>query len=365
MQDFRDVLIVPTRTAVESKDEVNLDLTVKRWKHATLEWSGIPIFASNHESLGVFPVAKTLSTMKVVTMIRKEEPIKDWHQAVLSMNANYLCPTIGIENNKQQVDNLRQIMGLHKDLKFIYIHADNGHQLKMINTINKVRQVFPTKIIIAGDVITEEGVAALLDAGADIVKVGLGSSESHLRTTTGIGYPQLTSLQNCVRTAYAAGGHILSDGGFQTTGDIVKAFGAGANFVFVEDMFLGHEECEGVAVERFYKSDEILGKDQLMIARKFKQFYSINQENNLDIPYAGPIMGTANNIIQNVKNACMMLNCRTIQELPRHVRFVENKHPSEKIDLTKIHNERIIYSVGVDEEVCNHQFPNQYKDDTE
>jgi GMP reductase len=365
MQDFRDVLIVPTRTAVESTDEVNLELTVKRWKHATLEWSGIPIFASNHESLGVFPVARMLSAMRIVTIIRKDEPIQDWHQAVQSMNANYLCPSIGIDNNKQQVDNLRQIMGLHKDLKFIYIHADNGHQLKMINTIHKVRQVFPTKIIIAGSVITEEGVAALLDAGADIVKVGFGSSESHKRTMFGVGYPQLSSLQACARTAFAAGGHIMSDGGFECTGDIAKAYAAGASFTLVDEMFHAHEECEGVLVEKSFRTDEVVNGKDVLLLKKFKQFMSptVTQE----IPYRGAIIQTAQRIIDNLKNTCMMVNCRNIQELPRYVAFVESKHAPEKIDLTKIHNERIIYSVGVDEKCSHpsHKFPNQYKDDTE
>jgi GMP reductase len=361
MRDFRDVLIVPTRTTVESKDEVSLTLKLTRWKHATAEWSGIPIFASNHESLGVFPVARMLAQMNIVTIIRKEEPIKDWQQAVQSMNANYLCPSIGIENNKLQVDNLRQIMGLHKDLKFIFIHADNGHQLKMINTIKKVRQTFPSKIIIAGNVITEEGVAALLDAGADVVKVGVGSNESRMRVMTGVGYPQMTALEGCVRTAYAAGGYIMSDAGFDNTGDIAKAFAVGANFVFVEDMFLGHEECDGIAVERIYKTNKMINDKEVLLAKKFKQSYSVNQENNLDIPYRGPINQTAQLILDNIKNTCIMVNCRVIQELPRHVRFVDTNHAPEKIDLTKIHNERIIYSVGVDK--CNHQFPDSYKDE--
>ena len=362
MRDFRDVLIVPTRTTVESKDEVSLSIKLTRWKHATSEWSGIPIFASNHESLGVFPVARMLAQMNIVTIIRKEEPFADWKQAVQTINANYLCPSIGIENNKLQVDNLRQIMGLHKDLKFIFIHADNGHQLKMINTIKKVRQTFPTKIIIAGNVITEEGVAALLDAGADIVKVGVGSNESRMRVMTGVGYPQMTALEGCVRTAYAAGGYIMSDAGFDNTGDIAKAFGVGADFVFIEDLFLGHEECDGITIERAYKTNEMGNDKEVILIKKFKQSYSVNQENNLDIPYRGPIVQTANLILDNLKNTSIMVNCRSIRELHRHVRFVETNHAPEKIDLTKIHNERILYSVGVDEKVCNHQFPDSYKD---
>lgn len=357
--DFDDVLIKPTRTSVESRSEANLEVAFTGWKHATLDWSGIPICSSNSHHVGTFPVARMVTSRKMLSIIRKGEPFQDWKMAVQSMDANYLCPTIGIDDNQKQIDGLRQILALSKDFKFVCVQAENGYQLKMINTIKKLRTVLPNKIIIAGNVCSPEGVAALLDAGADIVKLGFSDK---LRSRTGVGCSQLSTIVLCSATAAASGGYIMSDSGFSSPADISKAFGAGANFVCVTDMFTGHEECDGVTVEKAFKTGEIAGEQEVALLKKFKAFYSPDPSENQEFPYRGPVSETVNLILEAVAETCTMINCRNLKDMPRHVAFVRTTSKQPKFDLTNIHSERILYSVGVGAEKCNHLFPVQYKE---
>lgn len=363
--DFDDVLIKPTRTAVESRTEVNLEVTFTTWKHATQQWSGVPICIGNSQHVGTFPMARMLTPLKFLSIIRKDEPIQDWKVAVQTMDPSYLCPTIGIENNKEQVDFLRQIMALHKDLKFICIDSTNGYQLKMLNTIRKVRTVFPNKIIIAGNVCTPEGVGALLDAGADIVKLGIGVEDTDIsRSLTGVGHSQFSTIVLCSATANASGGYIMADGGFSSPGDISKALGAGAHFACVTSMFDGHEECDGTTIERVFKTGEMLGDQEALVARKYKSFFSKDFLDSKDFPYRGPVIQTGNLIRDCLADTCIMVNARKLTDLPRHVTFIRTSTKQRKLDLTNNQFERKITSVGVLDK-CNHQFPSNYKEGNE
>ena len=125
--------------------------------------------------------------------------------------------------------------------------------------MKRVRSDFPDKIIIAGNVATNEMTEALILAGADIVKVGIGpGSVCTTRKVAGVGYPQLSAISECADAAHGLGGHVMADGGCNSPGDIAKAFAAGADFVMLGGMFAGHDESGGEIVEsedgRLFKS---------------------------------------------------------------------------------------------------------------
>lgn len=348
--DFDDVLIVPTRTTVESRADVNLEVKLNNFKHATLEWSGVPICAPNNSHVGVFPVARMTTSMRMLSMIRAEEPIADWLQAAKTMDVNYLCPTVGIEDNAKSVDTLRQVMAIHKDLKFICVDAENGNQLKATNTVKKIRSAFPSKIIIAGRVNTPDGACALLDAGADVIRVGMP-----LQALCGVGYPAFSALQECLVAVGAWGGKVMVE-----TNHVATAFAAGADFVIAQNWFDGCEECDGVTVERVFKTDEIVNNQEQWLVKKFKTHYSLS--GTLDVPYKGPVAQVATQIQETLRDACVMTNSRSLSQLSKHAKFVRCSSKA-KIDLTNNLYERKITSVGVDvKDNCIHQFPSQYKE---
>ena len=134
----------------------------------------------------------------------------------------------------------------------------------LCNFCKKVREEFPTKIIIAGNVVTREIVEELiLNGKVDGVKVGIGpGSACTTRLKTGVGMPQLSAILECADAAHGVGGHIIADGGITCPGDMAKAFGAGADFVMMGGQFAGHDQNPG----------ELITENE----NKYKLFYGMS-----------------------------------------------------------------------------------------
>jgi GMP reductase len=136
-----------------------------------------------------------------------------------------------------------------KDPTFICLDVANGYMKEFHSFVRKVREKCPTSIIVAGNVVTPEGVEALSLAGADLVKIGIGAGSMCLtRRIAGVGYPQLSAVVECAETAAALDIGIVADGGVVHSGDIAKAFVAGAAFVMVGGMFSALKDSPGAAV---------------------------------------------------------------------------------------------------------------------
>ena len=132
----------------------------------------------------------------------------------------------------------------------ICIDVANGYREVFLKFVKRVREEFPKKIIIAGNVATREMTEALILAGADIVKIGIGpGSVCTTRKVAGVGYPQLSAISECADAAHGLLGHVMADGGCSSPGDVAKAFAAGADFVMLGGMFAGHDESGGEIVE--------------------------------------------------------------------------------------------------------------------
>jgi GMP reductase len=138
-----------------------------------------------------------------------------------------------------------------KDSPCSLVPRSPGYSEHFVDYIRKVRELYPDKTIMAGNVVTGEMTEELLLSGADIVKVGIGpGSVCTTRMKTGVGYPQLSAVIECADAAHGLRGHIISDGGCTVPGDVAKAFGAGADFVMLGGMLAGHDESGGEVVEK-------------------------------------------------------------------------------------------------------------------
>src|SRR5437868_5520794 len=134
------------------------------------------------------------------------------------------------------------------------VDVANGYTEKFIEAVAITREKHPDAIIMAGNVVTGDMTEALLLAGADIIKVGIGpGSVCTTRRVTGVGYPQLSAIIECADAAHGLGGLVCADGGCTTPGDVAKAFAAGADFVMLGGMFAGHDECLGEVIEEHGK----------------------------------------------------------------------------------------------------------------
>ena len=227
--DFKDVLIRPKRSTLNSRSEVSL---IREYKffHCGLIWKGVPIIAANMDHTGTFAVAIALAKHKLLTAIYKFADIKDW-QALDQETLKYCFVTSG--TRKEDFERLTTILKM-TNASFICLDIANGYSQHFVDFLKRTREAFPHKIIMAGNVVTGEMTEELVIAGADIVKVGIGSgSVCVTRTKTGVGYPQLSAIIECADAAHGLKGHVCADGGCVVPGDIAKAFAAGADFVML------------------------------------------------------------------------------------------------------------------------------------
>jgi GMP reductase len=244
--DFNDVLIVPKRSTLKSRSDVSLERTFK-FKHSQVEWSGIPIIAANMDGVGTISMANVLSQHKLMTALHKHYDIHQLSKFFKeSSNNDFTFYSMGILQS--DLDKLISVLELTNSdqLKYICVDAANGYTEQFVDSIKRLRDTYPTKTILAGNVVTPEMTEELILAGADIIKIGIGSGQMcTTRLVAGIGYPQLSAVVECADAAHGLGGHICSDGGCTTPADIVKAFAGGADFVMLGSMLAGHNESEG------------------------------------------------------------------------------------------------------------------------
>ena len=208
---FDDVLIRPKRSTLVSRSEVDLTRPFK-FKHTNKTWSGVPIFSANMDTTGTFNTAKALEKFGIITAIHKFYSIEDWKSNLEHLDPKYLTVTVG--SSDEEFQKAKEIFALNDDIDFLCLDVANGYREDFLQAIYKFRNEFPEKIIIAGNIATREMTEAIILAGADIVKVGIGpGSVCTTRKVAGVGYPQLSAISECADAAHGLGGHVISDGG--------------------------------------------------------------------------------------------------------------------------------------------------------
>lgn len=325
---FKDVLIRPKRSTLSSRSQVSLERTFK-FRHSGRTWTGIPIMAANMDNVGTFAMATALAAEGLFTAMRKHYPPEEWDTFIGSLPDRDWLEHVAVSTGILESDlaKLGQILLRQPDLSFICMDVANGYSEYFVEQIAKVRQRFPDKIIMAGNVVTGEMVEQLLLSGADIVKVGIGpGSVCTTRVKTGVGYPQLSAIIECADAAHGLSGQIISDGGCTCAGDVAKAFGAGADFVMLGGMLAGHDEGGGEILERdgqpfvhFYgmSSRTAMEKYSGGVAE-----YRASEGKTVTVPYRGPVADTVKDILGGLRSACTYVGASQLKELTKRTTFV-------------------------------------------
>ena len=189
---FDDVLIRPKRSTLVSRSEVILERDFK-FKHTDVTWTGVPIFSANMDTTGTFETAITLQKHKMLTAIHKFYSLEEWENNIEKLDPEFISVTVGQSDDDLNLG--KKIFELNNDIKYLCIDVANGYREDFIDSVKNYRETFPNKIIIAGNVATREMTEALILAGADIVKIGIGpGSVCTTRSVAGVGYPQLSSI---------------------------------------------------------------------------------------------------------------------------------------------------------------------------
>ena len=216
----------------------------------------------------------------------------------------------------------------------VVLDSAHGHSAGILKALREVKAAFPDLQVIAGNVATGEGTEALISAGADAVKVGVGpGSICTTRIVAGVGVPQLTALQDCVRAASKKGIPIIADGGIKFSGDICKAIGIGADAVMVGSLFAGTDETPGETFlyqGRKYKGYRGMGSIGAMKEGSSDRYFQNKNSSKLvpegiegKVPYRGPIAEVIYQLLGGLRSGMGYTGAGNIRELQAKARFVQ------------------------------------------
>ena len=347
--DFEDVLIVPKRSNLNSRSEVDLETEYLMVNSGRI-WKGIPIIASNMDSIGTIEVYKKFKKYKMCCALHKfydSETLIDFFNNLISKDNEYVFYTLGItDSDLEKYNYVKNRVGNDKIIN-VCVDVANGYMDRFLKFLDSFRKENKTVNLMAGNVVTPEAATKLIDVGVDIVKVGLGNgSVCSTRKITGVGYPQLSSIIECSEAVYEKGGLICNDGGIKDSGDFGKAFGAGADFVMAGGFFSGHieniENDESKIIRKKFLTNELDENGNLKIEeKKYVLFYGMSSEMAMNkhygkvaeyrtaegecvlIEYKGEIENTIKEVLGGLRSTCTYVGAKRLCELSKNVEFVK------------------------------------------
>lgn len=217
----------------------------------------------------------------------------------------------------------------------VVIDTAHGHSIQVSRVVERIKRESNRIQIIAGNVATHDAARALIDAGADAVKVGIGpGSICTTRIVAGVGVPQLTAIMEAVRAARASGAPVIADGGIKYSGDLAKAIAAGASCAMMGSMFAGTDESPGEVFlyqGRSYKSYRGMGSVGAMGAGSADRYFQKEVEDTRKLvpegiegqtPYKGPIAPVLHQMVGGLRAAMGYVGAATIADLQERARFV-------------------------------------------
>ncbi|HEX3651221.1 MAG TPA: IMP dehydrogenase [Rhizomicrobium sp.] len=232
--------------------------------------------------------------------------------------------------------------GIRRALKLIEAECDvivvdtaHGHSRGVLDTVNRIKKESNYTQVAAGNVATGDGAKALIDAGADCVKVGIGpGSICTTRVVAGVGVPQLTAVMDAVEAASKQGVPVIADGGIRYSGDLAKAIAAGAHVAMVGSLLAGTEEAPGEVFlyqGRSYKGYRGMGSVGAMARGSADRYFQAEVRDALklvpegvegQVPFKGPVANVVHQIIGGLRAAMGYTGCRTIAEMHEKAEFI-------------------------------------------
>jgi GMP reductase len=322
--DFCDVLMVPQQSDLDSRSKVTLERTFT-FKNGH-SFTALPIVASNMDTVGTVSMAKAFRPFKALVALHKHYKDYVYVESIFGEQINNVFFTVGVQDTER--DRVKKCVRLPGSHPLLMIDAANGYIPAMRESIRYYKDIYPWMVICAGNVASPEGVELLADAGADIIKIGIGSGKlCNTRLKTGIGYPQFSLIQDCRLAANEKKVYLMSDGGIENPGDIAKAFGIGADFVMLGSMLAGHEECE-VA---FHKEEDeeymtCYGMSSSTAMGKYHGGVASHRTcegRTLSIKKKGLVANTIKDICGGLRSAGTYLNASNLEEFSKKAWFIQ------------------------------------------
>ena len=304
--DYSDVLIRPKRSTLTSRYDVDMTRTYT-FLHSQRNWTGIPVMSSNMDTVGTPEMYKVLFKHKMIT-----SPARHYlKNSINTFKGKNLCMMGGLEDIDTLADN-------NSKWDFMGIDVANGYTISVIDAVKSLREKVPNATIVVGNVVTADMTQELILAGADIIKVGVGpGSVCTTRIKTGVGYPQLSAVMECADAAHGLNAHIIADGGCNSSGDIVKAFAAGADFVMIGGMLSGHDECDGEIIDGKMKFYGMASESAMSRHNVPHREYRGVEGKTVEVEYKGPVDKTIVDILSGIRSACTYIGAEKLKSLSK------------------------------------------------
>ena len=294
------------------------------------------------------PIVDEKGYLKGLITIKDIEKAIQYPNSAKDANGRLLVgAAVGVSiNTLERVDAL-----VKAKVDLIVVDSAHGHSKNILDMVKKIRVAYPNLPIVAGNVATADATEALIDAGADVVKVGIGpGSICTTRIVAGIGMPQLTAVMDCAERAEKFGKKVIADGGIKYSGDIAKAIGGGASAVMIGSLFAGTLESPGeieIYQGRSFKVYRGMGSLPAMACGSKDRYFQENAKKLVPegvegrVPYRGALSEIVYQMCGGIRAGMGYCGMRTIDELRKNAQFVKitnatlvESHPHD-ISITK------------------------------
>lgn len=327
------------------KDSMTSEGLITAQEGITLDEAKAILAKARKEKLPI--VDKDFNLKGLITIKDIEKQIK-YPLSAKDEQGRLLCgAAVGITAN--MMDRVAALKEAHVDV--VVIDSAHGHSLNILNAIKKIKATYPDLQVIAGNVATGAATKALIEAGVDAVKVGIGpGSICTTRVVAGIGVPQVTAIMDCYEAAKASGIPIIADGGIKYSGDMTKAIAAGANVCMMGSMFAGCDEAPGtfeLYQGRKYKVYRGMGSLAAMENGSKDRYFQENAKKLVPegvegrVAYKGNVEDTVFQLVGGIRSGMGYCGCPTVEELKQKGQFVKitaaslkESHPHD-IHITK------------------------------
>ncbi len=336
---FDDVLLVPAWSEVLPRE---VSLKSKFTRNISVE---LPIVSAAMDTVTEAPMATALAKEGGIGVIHKNMSIEDQAAQVAQVRVQGLMVAAALGITGDVLDRAAALKEAGVDA--VVLDSAHGHSRGVVKALRKVKAAFPDLDVVVGNVATAQATKCLIENGADAVKVGIGpGSICTTRVVAGVGVPQLTAIFDCAKAAEGSGVPIIADGGLRYSGDLVKAFAAGADCVMCGSMFAGTAEAPGEIFEDFkngkkFKIYRGMGSIDAMEAGSKDRYFQTGAMKLVPegivgrVPYKGPVGDVIYQLTGGLRSGMGYCGARDLEELKKasFVRITSNgvveNHPHD------------------------------------
>ncbi len=276
------------------------------------------------------PIVDESGTLKGLITIKDIEKAVQYPNSARDKSGRLLCgAAIGVAEN--MMERAKALIDAQADV--LVLDSAHGHNINIVNSVREVKKAFPNIPVIAGNIATAAAAEALIAAGADALKVGIGpGSICTTRVVAGIGVPQITAVYDVACVAAKHNIPVIADGGIKYSGDIVKALAAGANLVMLGSLLAGCDEAPGeeeIYQGRRFKVYRGMGSLGAMACGSKDRYFQENSKKLVPegvegrVPYKGLVSDAIFQLVGGIRSGMGYCGCSTIEELHKKAQFVK------------------------------------------